>query len=599
MKAKQFLLIGALLSTSLLWGQPTSAKDIVKVQLKPSLNAFPTDKPLNLALEIDILPPWHIYGKPGEDLFVIPTKVLIDSISPGFELDDWEYPEAEKLAVAGEKQPSHVYTGRVVLRNRVRLEEPKVKSFYIRGRVHYQACDAVSCLVPADAPFELTLPVAGAGKVAKQVNKDLFEGAETPKKVQTEAEPVSGEASKVNQLLSQKGLILSLGFIFLLGLALNLTPCVYPLIPITISYFGGSGAGKGKTAWSALAYVLGISVTYSALGVAAALTGKLFGQLLTIPWVLIGLALLMVALALSMFGLYEFRLPAGLMTAAGKTRSGVLGSLFMGLTMGIIAAPCIGPFVVGLLAYVAQTHNPYLGFLLFFVMSLGLGAPYFFLALFSSRIQSLPKSGMWMVGVRNLFGVILLGMAVYFIMPLLGDWGGKALAIYLILGGAYLIMFERHSDSVTGYRLFKQLLAIGVIIYATWLLVPRTIAGDQIDWKRPQNLTALEELMDGSRPLILDFYADWCIPCREMDAITFSDQRVIRRSQAFTMVKIDLTQEKGAFEKMIRRKFDIKGVPTYVFLLPGGKEVEHLRLTGFEDPEPFLKRMEAALKAQE
>jgi len=175
--------------------------------------------------------------------------------------------------------------------------------------------------------------------------------------------------------------------IFVGGMALNLTPCVYPLIPVTISYFGGR-SGKGRTIGHGICYVGGIAFTNSMLGVFAALTGELMGALLQHPLVLVIIAVLLISLSFSLFGFWELRVPHGLMQAATKSHAGYMGSLFMGLVMGVVAAPCIGPFVLGLLTWVASMGSPLLGFIIFFTLSLGLGLPFFFLAIFSGNIKA-------------------------------------------------------------------------------------------------------------------------------------------------------------------------------------------------------------------
>ena len=212
--------------------------------------------------------------------------------------------------------------------------------------------------------------------------------------------------------------------VFAGGLALNLTPCVYPLIPITVSYFGGrSGQGRGKLAVHGLLYLGGLSVTNSVLGLVAALTGSLMGAALQNPIVLVVVAGVLVFFATSLFGFWELQLPQSLTSAASKSYAGYFGTLFMGLTLGVVAAPCLGPFVLGLLTWVASMGSPWLGFLIFFTLSLGLGVPLFFLAMFSGSLEKLPGSGEWMLWVRKLMGWVLVGMAAYFVKPLLPSSG--------------------------------------------------------------------------------------------------------------------------------------------------------------------------------
>ena len=245
--------------------------------------------------------------------------------------------------------------------------------------------------------------------------------------------------------------------IFAGGMALNLTPCVYPLIPITVSYFGGQAAkgGQGrKLVAHGLCYMLGLAVTNSVLGVVAALTGGLMGAMLQNPIVLAVVAAVLILFATSLFGLWELRLPRGLTQAAAKSYTGYFGSLFMGLTLGVVAAPCIGPFVLGLLTWVASMGSPWLGFLIFFTLSLGLGLPLFFLAMFSGQIEKLPRSGGWMIWVRKLMGWVLVGMAVHFIRPVLpGPWGTILLAAVALAAGLHLGWIDKKSGQLPGLPL--------------------------------------------------------------------------------------------------------------------------------------------------
>ena len=223
----------------------------------------------------------------------------------------------------------------------------------------------------------------------------------------------------------------SIFWVFLGGMALNLTPCVYPLIPITISYFSAtaieSKAGRGLTVVNALLYILGIALMNSMLGVFAALSGRLLGTLLEHPVTLILVALVMLCFALSMFGVWEFRLPAVVTGVAARKYAGCFGSLLMGVTLGIVAAPCIGPFVAGVLVMVANMRDPVFGFWIFFSLSMGMGLPLFVLALLSGQLSRLPKSGEWMLWVRKIMGWVMIGAAAYFISPLMPDAVGTGL----------------------------------------------------------------------------------------------------------------------------------------------------------------------------
>jgi thiol:disulfide interchange protein DsbD len=494
--------------------------------------------------------------------------------------------------MAGEDEPAAVYGGTFSLQTEITVPKEVDETFTLVGALYFQACDDQHCLFPSEEKAEATLPVRGRSDQIHETHISTLGAVEAKQEVN--AKEKSGE---ISSLMENYGLLVTFFLIFLGGLALNLTPCVYPLIPITISFFGGADAGHGgKTFWKALAYVFGIAMTYSILGVIAAMGGGLFGALLTHPVVLIGVAVVLVGLSLSMFGVYEFRLPRGLMNAAGQTKSGIVGSLFMGLTMGIIAAPCVGPLVIGLLTYVAMRQSVVLGFLMFFTLSIGLGLPYLFLAIFSSRISSLPRSGAWMIGVRVIFGLILIAMALYFLQPLMGDWGGILMAVFLFGAGVYLII-DKNGNDTRAFLMIKRIIAVALMAIAVWLIFPSgSETENRIDWVEPTTYQELNRAIQKGKPIMIDFYADWCIPCKEMDRITFSHEDVINRSKSYTMVKMDLTREEGEFEQSVRQQFRIKGVPTYLFISSEGNEKRDLRSTGFEKPEDFVKRLEAGLK---
>lgn len=597
MKYINFLLTLILILSSSLFGQHAH-DDILSIELLTERDAAVAGEELALALKIHIQHPWHVYAPVGNDDFTIPVTPDIFTDESPFTVGEWKYPEAEMISVAGVEEPASVYGGDILLQTSITVSPEVVDSIKITGEVYYQACDDARCLIPSALNFALALPVAKTLNDTRLLHADIFQDTELHKSA--EASDTAGldsdaEDDDISGLVDQYGMFLTFALIFLGGLGLNLTPCVYPLIPITISFFGGTDTGKGKTFWMALAYVLGIAVTYSVLGVAAALGGGLFGALLTNPIVLIGIAVILVGLSLSMFGVYEFRLPTGLMTAASQSKAGVFGSFFMGLTLGIVAAPCVGPFVIGLLTYVAAQQSVVLGFSMFFTLAMGLGLPYLFLAMYSSKISSLPRSGTWMVGVRVIFGLVLIAMAIYFLLPILGSWGTPIMAVFLILSGSYLIMFDNSGDGNPVFNRIKQGIAILLIIAGTWIGVPEPEhAGAGIDWMHPESMTELESQLDSQKPIMIDVYADWCIPCKEMDELTFPDPDVVALSSSFTCIKLDLTHQGGEFEKSLLDRFGIKGVPTYIFM-KDGEEISHLRSAGFENAEAFLARMEAAL----
>ncbi len=382
--------------------------------------------------------------------------------------------------------------------------------------------------------------------------------------------------------------------IFLGGMALNLTPCVYPLIPITVSYFGGrSGQGRGSLVGHGLLYLLGLALTNSILGVVAALTGGLMGAMLQNPVVLLAVAALLVAFASSLFGLWELRLPSGLTRAASKSYTGYFGTFFMGLTLGVVAAPCLGPFVLGLLTWVAGLGSPWLGFLVFFTLSLGLGLPLFVLAVFSGRIEKLPRSGEWMLWVRKLMGWVLVGMAAYFVRPLLPPpLDTLALAAVALAAGLQLGFLDRSRAEFTAFAPIKAAVGIGALVLATFLIGSWAMRGPGVYWQ-PYSAELLARAAAEGKPVVIDFSAAWCTPCRELDEKTFHDPAVVQKAgREVVMVKVDLTKSGDPGHERLLAAYGVKGVPTLVFLDPAGRERTDLRLVDYLPPEEFLKRLD-------
>jgi thiol:disulfide interchange protein DsbD len=364
----------------------------------------------------------------------------------------------------------------------------------------------------------------------------------------------SGHTAWLESLIVKNGLILSLPVVFLAGLALNLTPCVYPMIPVTLAFFSQQALQRTRVVLLALSYILGISLSYAALGTVAAQTGALFGAWLQKPAVLLIVSAVLVGLALSLFGVYEFRPPQAVVNRLGKAGLGVQGAFAMGLVVGLVAAPCVGPFLLGLMLLVGKLGDPVKGFILFFVLGLGMGMPYLFLALAAEKARKLPKSGQWMVWVKRVLGVVLIAMAFYLSKPLLP----RSVAAWM--PGAL-----------------------------------RPASGIGVAWE-PFSLRAFEQARAAGQPVLIDVYADWCLPCVEMDHVTFRNPEVIEALRQVASLRIDATQEVSDDAQELLERYKVYGVPTVLFFNAAGKEQSGLRLAGFVKPDAFLKRLADALK---
>jgi thiol:disulfide interchange protein DsbD len=475
-------------------------------------------------------------------------------------------------------------------------------------RVVSQGCaDVGVCYVPMESKATLQLAAAAAGM------------SEGPRQI--DAPPrLSLFASDVEiARLFEGHVLLVLGSFLVFGLLLTFTPCVLPMIPILSGIIAGEGkdAAKLRALALSLSYVLGMAVAYAAAGVAAAYSGSLLAAALQNPWVLGAFGLVFVALALSLFGFYELRLPGfihhRLHGAHRRLRGGRIASVAaMGVFSAVIVSPCVAAPLAGALLYISQTRDVALGGAALFTMALGMGVP--LIAVGVSEGALLPRAGAWMAGVRKFFGVLLLAVAIYVISPVI-PLPAQMLAWAALLVGA--AMFLRALDPlpphVSGWwRLWKGAgvfalltgvaLAVGALSGASDPLRPlaglvggaAAPAARPTPWIRVASLSELEErLRSPGKPVMLDFYADWCVSCKEMEAFTFSDPRVRARMDGMLLLQADVTAGSEADRALLRR-FSLFGPPGIIFFDAQGREIKGLRVIGYQDPARFLKALELA-----
>jgi thiol:disulfide interchange protein DsbD len=587
---KKHMMIAALLvgfASGLVCAQGFDSEPVFKVRLLPDRSPAVAGEELRLAVELTVDRGWHVNSDDPGDEFSLPTTVEF-MLPEGWLAPVVSFPDGKMLEFDFADAPIEVWEDEAVILAGLSIPESAVGEVRLRVVVTAQACNNTQCLPPEDVRAGADITVAPPGSSSTAVNQRAFAAVAAG---DTGSDP-SGDSSD----LGSKSLPLLLIGVFFAGLALNLTPCVFPLIPITIGFFTQQTKDrKGSTFPLALAYVLGIALTYSVLGVLAALSGAIFGSALQSPWVVGLIVVVLLLLATSMFGLWELRVPTWAQKASGG-RTGVFGALIMGLVMGFIAAPCIGPFVVGLLTYVGQRGDPVLGFILFFTLAAGLGLPYLILGTFTGAINKLPASGMWMIGVRRVFGVILIAMAAYFAAPLMpGDSGGWLMSGVLVLGGFYLLVVDRTGHGQPTIDRVMRALAAGMLV-AGVLMMPGVRHGgaaveggsSHLEWQAYEAAGAKAAIAGGG-PVIIDFYADWCAPCRELDERTFSAPAVRTVLEGHARFKVDLTRATDSGQALIA-EYGVMGVPT-VIVFSGGEEV--FRITGFEAPDRFLKRLQS------
>ena len=587
---KKHVMIAALLvgfASAVVFAQGFDSEPVFKVRLLPDRSPAVAGEELRLAVELTVDRGWHVNSDDPGDEFSLPTTVEF-LLPEGWLAPVVSFPGGVAIEFEFADVPIEVWEDEAVILAGLSIPESAVGEVRLRVAVTAQACNNTQCLPPEEVRAGVDITVAPPGSSSEVVNERVFAAVAVG--------DAGSDPQEDSSDLGSKSLPLLLIGVFFAGLALNLTPCVFPLIPITIGFFTQQTKDrKGSTFPLALAYVLGIALTYSVLGVLAALSGAIFGSALQSPWVVGLIVVVLLLLATSMFGLWELRVPTWAQKASGG-RTGVFGALIMGLVMGFIAAPCIGPFVVGLLTYVGQRGDPVLGFILFFTLAAGLGLPYLILGTFTGAINKLPASGMWMIGVRRVFGVILIAMAAYFAAPLMpGDSGSWLMSGVLVLGGFYLLVVDRTGHGQPTIDRVMRVLAAGMLV-AGVLMMPGVRhggaavdgGGSHLEWQAYEAAGA-KAAVAGGGPVIIDFYADWCAPCRELDERTFSAPEVGAVLDRYTRFKVDLTRATDSGQALIA-EYGVMGVPT-VIVFSGGEEV--FRITGFEPPDRFLKRLQA------
>jgi thiol:disulfide interchange protein DsbD len=536
-----------------------------------------------LKVAAEVIPGWHINSdKPSSEDY-IPTKLGLKApvtLRPG----PVRYPPAETMALefAGSDKLS-VFSGNLNFQVPLKASPnfAPQPGDVLTVTIDYQGCNSNECLRPASV--STTVPLAAVGAAAAI---DAASGAAGSGRAASGG--VDPSTGAIDRIFLHHGWIVGFLAVFLGGLALNLTPCVYPLIGVTVAYFGNQGGGPRRVLVLATIFVLGIALMFSSVGVAVALSGGLFGAAMQNPVVLIALATLLLILAASSFGLFVLQAPNWMLQRAGIARPGYAGALLMGLGMGVVAAPCIGPVVLGLLLMVERSGSAIFGFALFFTLAVGLGVPYIGLALAAGSIRRLPRSGEWLAWVEQFFGFVLVGLALYFLDPVVpNNLMTRILPYYAVAVGIFLGFITPAGRNWRPFLIVRSAFGVVAVGALVFLLYPRR-APDMLRFA-PFNPAMLASAAESRRPVLIDFSADWCIPCREMDHSTFVDPAVVREAARFVRMKANLTAQDKTNEALMS-KYEIQGVPTTLMINSSGTVKR--RKVGYVGPQEYLSDLQ-------
>ncbi len=489
-----------------------------------------------------------------------------------------------------------------------------------------QGCaDKGLCYPPTEQRAALTFKAFVAP--AAQTNSTP---AATSNSTSSSAAPAT-EQGRIEAALKSGSIWQVVSLFAVLGVLLSFTPCVLPMVPILSSIIVGQ-QGQSNTPMSksrglslAVAYALGMAIVYTAMGVAAGLAGEGLAAALQTPAVLATFATLLVALSFSMFGFYELQLPAALQSKlAGVSNNQKGGSYFgvfvMGSISALIVGPCVAAPLAGALLYISQTGDVFIGAAALFAMACGMSVPLLLVGVSAGSL--LPRAGGWMESVKKFFGVLLIAVAIWMVSPIIPAWAHMlAWAALFIVGAAYLSVFDPLPPHASGWRRLWK--GVGVVLTVAGVvqiigvatggrdvlqpLMPlagraanaTTANAEKINWIKVANVEELDAALAraAGKPVMLDFYADWCVSCIEMERFTFSDARVGTRMSDMVLLKADVTKN-SAQDKALLKRFNLFGPPGIILYNAQGREVSTARVIGFQKPELFLTALDRASQAQ-
>ncbi len=565
------------------------------------------------------------YWQIADGTFLYRDKIQLSiEANDGTRLGDYTLPPGE--IEHGGIRPDGSIGDVAVLRHDFDLKIPLLRGSTSATRVslsaRYQGCaDRGICYPPVTKRVSLDLPrIDKPTSGATLSGRTTAEARGTP--TGTGAEPVA-EQDRLAKRLASGGIWVAIASFFLLGLGLAFTPCVFPMIPILAGIIAGQGATitPRRAFLFSLVYVLSMAATYTAAGVLAALFGENLQAAFQNRWVLSAFALVFVALALSMFGFYNLQLPSSLQSrlaaVSNRQRGGnLIGVAIMGLLSALIVGPCVAPPLAAALIYIGQTGDAVLGGSALFALSLGMGAP--LIAIGTSAGNLLPKAGAWMDTVKGVFGVLMLGLAIYLLERILPAAVSMALwGTLFIVASVYMGALKSLPGEATGWARLWQGLGLVLLVYGALMLVGAAAGGrdtlqplrgvafgaggpaeaPQAAFRRINTVDDLDRALATAaargQPVMLDFYADWCTYCIEFEKYVFSDPKVAAALRPFVLLQADVTDNDAA-DKALLARFGITAPPAILFFGPNGRERKNFRVVGFMPSEEFATHVRQA-----
>ena len=592
---------------TVLWGQlsgfglpkqDAESVEIVTAHGVLSVNQVQPGSTFQMAVVMKFAPNWHANANPAAE-GLIPTEVILPDHAD-LMFGEVVYPKADVLEIAslGGKVP--VYHDEAVIGFQTTLlASAPLGKITLPCKLTYQACNDEQCLLPKTIDFDVAIEVVGMDQPIQPINDTIFANLQLGEPPDTPSKNATSESGKFAQALS-KGYFWAVLFVFVGGILTSFTPCVYPLIPITVSVFGaGESVGRLRSFLLSVTYVMGIALTYSILGIAVASTGAVFGQIMADPRVMLPVCGILIALGLSMLGVFELRIPYALQNRLNSVGgAGFAGAFAMGTVAGIIAAPCTGPALGAVLSYVATTESVFVGFWLLLTYALGMGLLFIVIGTFSGVIAALPRSGGWMYILENIFGVAIITVALYFLKDaipplralLQNSVGFFSIAGVLVLVGVALGKFSQRFKDLPRPVQFRKAVGVLLAVVGLYMFVGGfTTAESDLAWIADE-AQGLETGRREGKPVMLDFYATWCAACIELEH-TYSDPAVKSKLSKFVNVKLDFTRNSAEVERL-KQKYGIVGLPVVIFFDSKGNQLTDKRLEKYVEPAEFLTLLE-------